>query len=58
MKGRRHLRSCFAFDPGRAAVLLVGGDKTGEKAFYRKMILIADGLYDQYLAEIRKEGLI
>lgn len=58
MHGRRHLRSFFAFDPRRAAILLIGGDKTGDKGFYDRMIPAADRLYDEYLAEIRKEGLI
>ena len=55
---RRHIRSFFAFDPRRTAILLIGGDKTGDKGFYQRMVVQADGLYDQYLAEIRKEGLI
>ena len=52
------LRSFFAFDPRRSAILLIGGDKTGDKRFYDKMIPLADALYDAYLKEIRKEGLI
>ena len=58
MHGRRHLRTFFAFDPRRSAILLIGGDKTGDKGFYDRMIPIADKLYDVYLTEIRKEGLI
>lgn len=52
------LRTFFAFDPRRTAILLIGGDKTGDKRFYDRMIPIADGLYDTYLEELRKEGLI
>jgi hypothetical protein len=55
--GRRHIRSFFAFDPRRTATLLIGGDKTGNKTFYERMIPLADRL-DQYLREVRKEGLI
>jgi hypothetical protein len=55
---RRHLRTFFAFDPRRTAILLIGGDKTGVKSFYEKMIPEADRLFDLYLREIRKEGLI
>jgi hypothetical protein len=55
---RRHLRSFFVFDPRRTAILLIGGDKTGDPRFYGRMIPIADRLYGEYLAEIRKEGLI
>lgn len=58
MSGRRHLRTFFAFDPRRTAILLIGGDKTGDKGFYRRMLPVADRLLDDYLAEIRKEGLI
>jgi hypothetical protein len=55
---KRHLRTFFAFDPRRTGILLIGGDKTGRKKFYEQMIPVADRLYDIYLAEIRKEGLI
>ncbi len=54
----RPLRSLFAFDPRRAAILLIGGDKTGDGRFYHSIIAEADELYDTYLDEIRKEGLI
>jgi hypothetical protein len=37
------------------AILLIGGDKTGEKRFYDRMITIADRLYDVHLAELEKE---
>ena len=33
-------------------------DKTGNGRFYERMIPIADTLYDVYIDEIRKEGLI
>ena len=52
------MRTFFAFDPRRGAILLIGGDKTGIRRFYKRMIPIADGLYDLYLEELRKEGLI
>jgi hypothetical protein len=56
--GGRPLRVFYAFDPRRAAILLIGGDKTGDDRFYERMVPIADKLYDAYIAEIRKEGLI
>jgi hypothetical protein len=56
--GGKPLRAFYAFDPRRTAILLIGGDKTGDDRFYEKMIPIADKLYDVYIAEIRKEGLI
>lgn len=54
----RPLRTFFAFDPRRSAILLIGGDKTGNARFYDKMIPLADRLYDEHLRELRKEGLI
>jgi hypothetical protein len=56
--GGRPLRVFYAFDPRRSAILLIGGDKTGDDRFYERMVPIADRLYDAYIAEIRKEGLI
>jgi hypothetical protein len=56
--GGRPLRVFYAFDPRRSAILLIGGDKTGDNRFYGRMVPIADELYDVYIAEIRKEGLI
>jgi hypothetical protein len=32
--------------------LLIGGDKTGDDRFYRRMIPVADDLYDVHLAEL------
>lgn len=54
-----HLRVLFAFDPRRTAILLVGGNKSGEwNDRYRKMIPVADELYDDHLEELRQEGLL
>jgi hypothetical protein len=52
------LRTFFAFDPRRSAILLIGGDKTGDNRFYERMIPLADRLYDQHLDELRSEGLL
>ena len=54
----RPLRVLYAFDPRRAAILLIGGDKTGNDRFYVEYVPIADVLFDQHLEELRKEGLI
>jgi hypothetical protein len=54
----RPLRTFYAFDPRRSAILLIGGDKTGDKRFYERMLPIADRLYDEHLKQLRKEGLI
>src|SRR5712664_4250343 len=56
--GGRPIRVFYAFDPRRSAILLIGGDKTGDHRFYKTMILTADRLYDAHLAELKKEGLI
>jgi hypothetical protein len=54
----RPLRTLFAFDPRRSAILLIGGDKTGDARFYERMIPQADRLYDDHLATLRDEGLV
>jgi hypothetical protein len=54
----RPLRVFYAFDPRRTAILLIGGDKTGDNRFYETYIPIADRLYDVYLEELKKEGLL
>jgi hypothetical protein len=54
----RPIRVFYAFDPRRTAILLIRGDKTGGDRFYERMIPVADALYDIYINEIRKEGLI
>ena len=54
----RPIRIFYAFDPRRSAILLIGGDKTGDERFYESYIPQADKLYDDYLDELWKEGLI
>ena len=56
--GGRPIRVFYAFDPLRNAILLIGGDKTGDDRFYDVYIPIADRLYDEHLKELGKEGLI
>jgi len=51
-------RVLYAFDPRRCAILLIGGDKTGNKRWYEMFVPVADKLYDEHLATLRKEGLI
>jgi hypothetical protein len=50
------LRTLYAFDPLRTAILLLGGDKTGDDRWYEKFVPIADRLYDQHLEELSQEG--
>jgi hypothetical protein len=54
----RPYRILYAFDPRRAAILLIGGDKTGDDRWYGKHVPLADRLYDEHLEQLRKEGLI
>ena len=45
-------RAFFIFDPTRKAIMLCGGDKTGDKRFYKTMIPIAETVYSDYLATL------
>jgi hypothetical protein len=47
-------RVAFAFDPERAAILLVGGDKGGadQRRFYKKLIAEADARFDEHLTSL------
>lgn len=53
------LRVLFMFDPRRQVVLLLGGDKSGAwKYWYEWAVPAADDLNDEYLDELKGEGLI
>ena len=54
----RPYRVLYAFDPRRTAILLLGGDKTGSNRWYEENVPKADALYDEYLRELEREGLI
>jgi hypothetical protein len=56
--GGRPLRTLYAFDPRRKAILLIGGDKTGNDRWYEEYVPVADDLYDEHLDVLRKEGLL
>lgn len=51
----RPYRVLFIFDPRWVAILLLGGDKTGDAHWYEKNVPLADQLYDSYLAELKQE---
>jgi hypothetical protein len=67
MSGHRHMRELriqhegrpyrvlYAFDPRRVALLLIGGDKTGNNRWYEEYVPIADAIYDQHLRELETE---
>ncbi len=52
------LRVLYAFDPRRVAILLIGGNKRGNKLWYNKYVPIAEKLYKDHLAELKKERLL
>lgn len=54
----RPYRVLYAFDPRRSAILLIGGDKTGDKQWYSRFVPVADRLYDEHLDALRREGLL
>lgn len=54
----RPYRTLYAFDPRRTAILLLGGDKTGDGQWYEKHVPEADRLYDEHLQELKQAGLI
>jgi hypothetical protein len=47
-------RILYAFDPRRRAILLIGGNKTGDKRWYKKMVPMADKLYTKHLKLIEE----
>jgi hypothetical protein len=50
----RPYRVLYAFDPNRDALLLVGGDKTGDGRWYETFVLIADRLYEEHLQDLEE----
>jgi hypothetical protein len=56
--GGRPLRTLYAFDPRRMAVLLIGGDKTGDDRWYETQVPNADQLYNEHLAQLKREGAV
>jgi hypothetical protein len=52
----RPYRVLYAFDPRRCALLLIGGDKTGQHRWYDEHVPVAEKLYDIHLETLREEG--
>ncbi len=50
----RPYRVLYAFDPRRTAILLIGGDKTGNGRWYEEYIPRADAIYERHLNELEK----
>ena len=53
--GGRPLRTLYAFNPLRSAILLIGGDKAGDDRWYQKFVPVADRLFERHLPELKKE---
>ncbi len=49
-------RILFAFDPLRQAILLVGGNKSGNNRWYKENIPIAERRYERYLETLEEEN--
>ena len=53
------IRVLFMFDPRRTGILLLGGAKAGAWAdWYKGAVPAADILYEVYLEELKREGLL
>ena len=50
----RPYRVLYAFDPQRAAYLLLGGDKTGQERWYEVNVPKAEAIYAVHLKELEK----
>jgi hypothetical protein len=48
-------RILFAFDPMRSAILLIGGNKTGNAQWYKENIRIADERFTEHLEELQNK---
>jgi hypothetical protein len=48
----RPYRVLYAFDPRRTALLLIGGDKTGNDRWYEEYVPLADSIYDRHLRSL------
>ena len=48
-------RILFAFDSKRAAVLLVGGNKRGDRRWYKTQIPIADERFKRHLKRLKEK---
>jgi len=51
----RPYRVLYAFDPRRTAILLIGGEKTGDDRWYEHYVPLADAVYERHLRELEDE---
>ena len=52
----RPYRVLYAFDPRGVALLLVGGDKTGNDRWYEQYVPTADRIYEAHVRDMKKRG--
>jgi len=52
----RPLRTLYAINPLRSAILLIRGEKTGDDRWYEKFVPSADRPFERHLLELKKEG--
>ena len=50
------IRILYAFDPRRHAILLIGGDKKGNKRWYVQNVPLADKLFSKHLKNLEKKS--
>jgi hypothetical protein len=56
VQSRGHpLRVFYALDPLRRAVLLLGGDKTGDDRFYETFVPHAERIWTEYLDDLEEK---
>lgn len=53
--GGRPYRVLYAFDPRSVALLLIGGNKTGQDRWYEQHVPIADRIYKAHLGAINND---
>lgn len=53
----RPYRLLYAFDPRRVALVLLGGDKTGDARWYERAIPKAERLLEEHLTQLGREKL-
>jgi hypothetical protein len=57
LEGRTEIRVLFVFDPDRAAIFPVAGDKAGQwSRCYDEAIPLAEARYAEYRAAMEKEA--
>ena len=54
--GGHPIRVLYAFDPVRSALLLIGGDKTGNERWYLENVPKAERLFEEHLNELEQEA--